>query len=163
VEVAAAVFPAVVVAAAAAEHPADGETGASGMSQKPRHQLARHVDEDRIRDAIIAAEQRTTGPILVTLSHGTLGTTLTAAKRAFRRLRLGHAPDRNGVLLFVIPERREFAVVGDTAIHEKVGQEFWERVAGAMSDRIQRGDITDGLIHGVEEAGQQLALHFPRA
>jgi uncharacterized membrane protein len=132
------------------------------MTQKPRHPLAQHVDEDRIRDAIVAAELHTTGPILVTLSHGPLGTTLPAAKRAFKRLRLADAPERNAVLLFVIPERREFAIFGGSAIHEKVGQPFWERVAAAMSDRIQRGDITDGLIHGIQEAGRELAAHFPR-
>jgi uncharacterized membrane protein len=136
--------------------------GALGMIQKPRHPLARHVDEERIRDAIVAAEERTTGTILVTLSHGTLGTTLSAAKRAFKRLRLAYAPDRNGVLLFVIPERREFAVIGDTAVHEKVGQLFWDRVAATMSERIRRGAITDGLIHGIEEAGRELAAYFPR-
>jgi uncharacterized membrane protein len=137
--------------------------GAQGMIQKPQHRLARHVDEERIREAIVAAEQGTTGPILVTLSHGTLGTTLSAGKRAFKRLRLGSAPERNGVLLFVIPERREFAVIGDAGVHDKVGQQFWERVAAAMSERIGRGDITDGLIHGIEEAGKELAAHFPRS
>lgn len=132
------------------------------MNAKRRHALAHHVNEDPIREAIAAAEARTTGLIHVTLSHHFKGTTLAAADRAFKRLQLAHTRDRNGVLFFVVPSRREFAVVGDTAIHQKVGQEFWDRVVGAVSERIKKGGLTDGLIHGIEEAGRELAAHFPR-
>jgi uncharacterized membrane protein len=127
-----------------------------------RHRLARHLDEDRVRAAIGAAESQTTGRIHVTLSHRFLGTTFAGAMRAFERLRLAHTPDRNGVLFFVVPARREFAVVGDVGIHEKVGQEFWDRIVSVTSARIKAGDLTDGLVHGIEEAGLELAAHYPR-
>ncbi len=129
---------------------------------KRRHKLARHVDEDRIRAAIEAAEAPTTGKIHVTLSHNFKGATVDHAMRAFARLRLDRTPERNGVLLFVVPARREFAVVGDAAIHAKVGQEFWDRVVCAISATIKASDLTDGLIHGIDAAGKELAAHFPR-
>jgi uncharacterized membrane protein len=125
------------------------------------HRLARHVDEQRIRSAITAAEAKTTGRIHVTLSHRTLGTTLAAASRAFEHLRLAHTPQRNGVLFFVVPSRREFAIVGDTGIHDKVGQEFWTRVVQEMSATMQTGSLTDGLVRGIAEAGRELETHFP--
>jgi uncharacterized membrane protein len=135
---------------------------AVAVPQRRRHKLARHVDEHRIRAAIDAAEARTTGKLHVTLSHDFRGATIDHAMSLFRRLRLDRTPERNGVLFFVVPARREFAIVGDAGIHTKVGQEFWDRVVGAMSAAIAASDLTAGLIHGIEEAGKELATHFPR-
>ena len=124
--------------------------------------VRREVDEQRIRSAIVAAEAATTGRIHVTVSHQIWGSTRSGADRIFKRLRLRDTPDRNGVLFFVVPARREFAIVGDAGIHEKVGQEFWDRVTAAISNRIKAGNLTDGILHGIDAAGQQLAKHFPK-
>ena len=124
--------------------------------------VRREVDEQRIRSAIVAAEAATTGRIHVTVSHQIWGSTRSGADRIFKRLRLRDTPDRNGVLFFVVPGRREFAVVGDAGIHEKVGQEFWDRVTAAISNRIKAGNLTDGILHGIDAAGQELAKHFPK-
>ena len=121
-----------------------------------------HVDEGRIRSAITAAEARTTGKIHVTVSHQLWGSTRTKAEWIFNRLHLSDTPERNGVLFFVAPAQRQFTVLGDAAIHEKVGQEFWNRVVAAMREKIRAGDLTDGIVHGIEEAGKELAEHFPR-
>lgn len=120
-----------------------------------------HVDQHAIRSAIVAAEARTTGRIHVTVSHQLWGSTRSGATRIFKRLHLSNTPDRNGVLFFVAPAKREFTVLGDTGIHEKVGQEFWDRVVAAMSRRIKAGNLTDGILHGIDEAGKELAQHFP--
>ena len=69
--------------------------------------------------------------------------------------------DRNGVLFFVVPARRKFVVLGDGGIHEKVGQEFWDRVVAVVSEKFKTGDFTEGLVRGIEEVGEQLATHFP--
>lgn len=123
--------------------------------------LRKHVDEEQIRSAIEEVETKTTGRVHVTLAPHFWGSVRGAAHRAFAKLGLANSPDRNGVLIFVVPSRRRFAIVGDTAIHEKVGQEFWERVSAAMTEKIRGGDLTTGLVHAVEEAGRELAAHFP--
>lgn len=125
--------------------------------------LSRHVDADRIVRAIESAERATSGQIRVSLAPHFWGSVRKAAERAFVRLGMTKTARRNGVLLFVVPSRREFSILGDVAIHEKSGQEFWERVAAAMSERIRRGDLTDGIVHGIERAGEELAKHFPPA
>jgi len=123
--------------------------------------LARHIDSERIVAAIERAERSTSGLIQVSIAPHFWGSIRKAAERAFARLGIAHTPHRNGVLIFVVPARREFVILGDTAIHEKVGQEFWERVGAAMSHRIRSGNLTDGIVHGIEEAGRELAAHFP--
>jgi uncharacterized membrane protein len=123
--------------------------------------LSRHVDSERIVRAIERAERQTSGQIRVSLAPHFWGDLRKAAERAFVRLGMTRTPLRNGVLLFVVPSRREFVILGDIAIHEKAGQDFWERVAAAMTQRIKDGDLTDGIVHGIETAGAELAAHFP--
>ncbi|PYS02165.1 MAG: hypothetical protein DMG12_14340, partial [Acidobacteria bacterium] len=84
-----------------------------------------------------------------------------AADKAFLRMNMTRTRDRNGVLFFVVPARRKFVVLGDRGIHEKVGQEFWDRVVAVVSDKFREGDFTEGLVRGIEEVGEQLATHFP--
>jgi uncharacterized membrane protein len=130
-------------------------------AQTRSHRLAQHVDEKAIREAIIAAEAGTTAKIHVTLSDRFTGSTLHHAMEIFGRLRLHQAPDRNGVLFFVAPQRREFAVVGDLGIHEREGQQLWDRVVTAVSQRIASGDLTAGLVKGIADVGAALRTHFP--
>ena len=119
------------------------------------------VDAQAVKAAIQEAERATTGEIRVSVATFFWGSVRKAAERAFDRLGMARTAHRNGVLIFVVPSRKKFVVLGDSGIHEKVGQEFWEGVAAAMSERFRKGDFTGGLVHGVEEAGRQLALHFP--
>ncbi|MDQ6766700.1 MAG: TPM domain-containing protein, partial [Candidatus Eremiobacteraeota bacterium] len=146
-----------VVAAAVARL----EDGKQTVTRASHHHLAKHVDEHRLRAAIRAAESGTTGKIHLTLSHPGKQSTLAAAQHAFSHQRFANTQDRNGVLIFVIPERREFAVFGDAGIHDKAGQDFWERVAAAMSEKMRSAGLTEGLIHGIDETGKELRRHFP--
>jgi uncharacterized membrane protein len=115
----------------------------------------------RVEEAIRLAEKHTTGEIRVSVSPIFWGSVRKAAEKAFVRLGMEKTRHRNGVLLFVVPGRRQFVVLGDEGIHQKVGQEFWEKISAAMSAHFRAGNFTEGLVHGIEEAGKQLALHFP--
>lgn len=123
--------------------------------------LARRVDAQKVRQAIEAAERQTSGEIRVSVAPFFWGSVRRAAERAFGRLGMRGTRDRNGVLFFVVPGRRRFVVLGDEGIHAKVGPEFWEKVAAAVSERFREGDFTGGLVHGIETVGRELATHFP--
>jgi uncharacterized membrane protein len=126
-----------------------------------RKQLLRIIDRERIKNAIEAAERRTSGEICVSVAPLFWGSIEKAADKAFVRLGMTHTKARNGVLLFVVPSRRKFVVLGDQAIHERVGQEFWESVAAIISDKFRQGDFTGGLLNAIEKVGEELATHFP--
>jgi uncharacterized membrane protein len=119
-------------------------------------------DPARVLAAIAAAEQRTSGEIRVVIARGPAADPVAAARRHFEGLDMTHTRERNGVLIFVAPRSRNFAVIGDTAVHEKCGDAFWRLLAAAMSHHFQRGEFTEGLVHGIERAGALLAEHFPR-
>jgi uncharacterized membrane protein len=119
------------------------------------------IDSERVEQAIREAERRTSGEIRVSVAPFFWGDVRKAAERAFERLGMTRTRDRNGVLFFVVPSRRKFVVLGDAGIHAKVGQDFWEKVAAAMSTRFHAGAMTEGLVDGIREIGERLADHFP--
>jgi uncharacterized membrane protein len=126
-----------------------------------RKKLLRVIDQEKIKAAIERAERQTSGEICVSVASLFWGNIEKAADRAFVRMGMTHTKQRNGVLFFVVPSRRRFAVLGDQGIHEKVGQEFWDGIAGILSERFHEGDFTGGLVRGIEEVGKQLSVYFP--
>ena len=126
-----------------------------------RKQLIRSVDDARVSAAIEQAEIQTSGEIVVSVAPFFWGDIHKAARQTFVRLGVSRTAARNGVLFFIVPSRRMFVVMGDEGIHEKVGQEFWERVASHLTEHFREGEFTEGLVHGIEEVGRQLAAYFP--
>jgi uncharacterized membrane protein len=121
------------------------------------------IDKERIRRAIERAELRTSGEICVSLAPPFWGDVWKEAERAFDRLGMTATRERNGVLFFVVPSRHKFVVLGDRGIHEKVGPEFWHAIAHVLEESFRHGDLTGGLVAGIEAAGEGLARHFPYA
>jgi uncharacterized membrane protein len=126
-----------------------------------RKKLLQVIDQKKVKAAIEKAENQTSGEICVSVASLFWGSIEKAAGKAFVRMGMMHTKQRNGVLFFVVPSRRKFAVLGDQGIHEKVGQEFWDRIAAVLSEKFREGDFTGGLVQGIEEVGNQLSVHFP--
>ena len=60
------------------------------------------------------------------------------------------------------PVTQVFAVMGDSGIHKKCGDEFWQKVTAVMASHFKESEFTDAIIHGIEEIGKLLAEHFPK-
>jgi len=124
--------------------------------------FAKHLDHDGIVAAIRDTEHKTTGEIRVRISPKHVDDAVAAAQAEFLRLGMNKSAARNGVLIFVAPRARKFAVIGDEAVHAKCGDTFWQQLADAMSGYFRKSEFTPGIIHGVQKAGELLAAHFPR-
>lgn len=131
------------------------------MALISQRRLLEIIDDDRVKAAIVAAEKLTSGEIRVSVSRFFWGNVQRAAHGAFTRLGMRATRDRNGILFFVVPSRRRFAIIGDEGIHQKVGQEFWEKLVAAMAEDFKAGKFNEGLIRGISEAGRSLSVHFP--
>ncbi|WP_306602113.1 TPM domain-containing protein [Geothrix sp. 21YS21S-2] len=129
-----------------------------GMS---RRRLRQCVDAGKVVEAIREAERASSGEVRVSVSRFFWGDVEKAAARAFSRLHMEATADRNGVLIFVVPSRRRFVVLGDAGIHAKVGQAFWNDVAACLTAQFARGAFTEGLVEGIHLVGVRLAEHFP--
>jgi uncharacterized membrane protein len=119
------------------------------------------LNEEQIVSAIRAAETQTSGQIRVFVSRHCVGDALLAAQRQFERLGMHHTRHRNGVLIFVAPRSQRFAIYGDTAIHEKCGDAFWQTLRDELVPHFQKGQYTQGLVHAIGKCGDLLAAHFP--
>jgi len=121
------------------------------------------LEHDRIIEAIREAESRTSGEIRVLIQRGKLKSDpVAAARRNFHRLGLHKTRERNAVLIFVAPRAHKFAVVGDEAIHEKCGDEFWQRIVDRMRSHFRNEKFSDALVEAIKEVGTVLARDFPK-
>ena len=127
---------------------------------KPHHFL-RAIDHERIVAAIAAAEKQTSAQIRVFVSRQKTDNALRTAGHSFAKLKMNETPLRNAVLIFIAPVSHQFAVIGDTAVHAKCGDQFWHQVVEGMESSLKRGDFTEALLHGVAKVGLLLAEHFP--
>jgi len=121
------------------------------------------LPHDTLVAAIRDAEKKTSGQIRVLISHKSVADPVAAANKEFTRLGLAKLLDRNGVLIFVTPRSRKFAVIGDAGVHAKCGDSFWQELAQAMTGYFRKSEFTEGIAHGVRKAGDLLAEHFPRS
>jgi uncharacterized membrane protein len=125
--------------------------------------LLTQLDHERIVAAIAAAEKKSSGEVRVHVHHRRVKDPMHAGKKIFEKLGMTKTIHRNGVLLFVAPKSKTFAILGDTGIHEKCGDEFWTSVADVLRRHFQEGKFTDGIVAAVETVGDRLAEHFPRS
>jgi uncharacterized membrane protein len=121
------------------------------------------LEHDQIVAAIREAEAKTSGEIRVFIQRGKLNRDpLPAAQKKFHQLRMHRTLERNAVLIFVAPRTHQFAVVGDKAIHDKCGDEFWQRVVDGMRTHFQSEKFSHALVEAIKEIGKLLAAHFPK-
>jgi uncharacterized membrane protein len=121
------------------------------------------LDHDRIVRAIREAEENTSGEIRVFFQRGTLkGDALAAAQKQFRNLGMQKTKERNGVLIFVAPRARKFAVIGDDGVHQKCGEEYWTHLIDSMREHFQKEDFTQALLEAIDRTGELLGQYFPK-
>jgi len=82
-----------------------------------------------------------------------------AALVQFSRLGLAHAPERNGVLLYVSLTERYARIVADVG-HE-APHEAWRAVIAEMSAALRAGEAKAALATAAGRIADLLAQHFP--
>ena len=121
--------------------------------------------DDSERDTIIAkireAESKTSGEIRVHVDKARIKDPVKHAARVFDKMGMANTRERNGVLIYVNSSKREFAIIGDKGIHEKVGEGFWKRAAGDMSGAFRESRYLDGVVAAIDAIGEKLRRHFP--
>jgi uncharacterized membrane protein len=131
--------------------------------------LFSRTDLDAIVAAVRAAEARTAAEIRVHIerrvTRGRAPSALDALARArhvFVALKMHETALRAGVLIYVAIEHRKLAIVGDEAIHARVGDGYWDAIRDRMVERLRGGAARDAVIEAIAEVGAVLAREFPR-
>jgi uncharacterized membrane protein len=113
-----------------------------------------------ISAAIAAAEDGTTGRIVVREIPDRSVDAFERAKREFGRIGLQRHEHANAALILVAPNARRFAIVGDRALHERVGNAFWNDVVEKSTPYFARGETEAGILYAVARLGEVLHAHF---
>ena len=118
-------------------------------------------EEELIRKAIEAAEDKTSGEIRICAEKKCTEDTLDRAANYFAKLGMNKTALRNGVLIYLATEDHKFAIIGDAGINKVVPSDFWDTTKDAMKDHFRRGELAEGIITGIHMAGEKLQEFFP--
>jgi uncharacterized membrane protein len=125
-------------------------------------QLLTDENKEKILSAIQQAELNTSGEVRVHIeSKLKKKSALDRAVEVFQQLGMQETALRNGVLVYVALDDRQFAIIGDEGIHAKVGENFWDHEKDVMMTYFQRGDMIGGIVYFIEQIGAKLKELFP--
>jgi uncharacterized membrane protein len=120
----------------------------------------------RISNKIKQAEKTTAGEICVSIKeHRTFlqkrKSVRDLAEEEFFKSGIDKTRDNTGILIFILLESRQFHILADKGINEKVEARTWDSIKDEMQTMFLKGYFSKGIIHGVEEVGKILSRHFP--
>lgn len=123
-------------------------------------------DLKAVAEAITETERHTSGEIRVAIrqkraKHESKLSVEQLARLEFARLGMVKTVERTGVLLFILIEAREFFILADEHINQRVAPKTWEGIAREMAAKFAKAEYRDGLQAAVKSVGEHLASHFP--
>lgn len=119
------------------------------------------AEKEAVVNAIRTAELHTSGEIRVHVDDRCDGDAYERAVKVFLHLNMDRKPFRNAVLIYVAVKDKKFSVIGDEAIHEKVGDTYWKTVSRQLHNDFKEGRFTQGILNSIQTIGQTLATYFP--
>jgi uncharacterized membrane protein len=123
-------------------------------------------DLNDVSAAIKEAERRTSGEIRVAIRQKRAKkekalSVEQLARKEFVHLGMTKTQERTGILIFILLEAREFFILADEHINQKVAPQSWDSVAQAMAAQFAKKEFRLGLLNTVRSVGDHLASHFP--
>lgn len=119
------------------------------------------VEEQEIIEAIIRAENKTSGEIRVHIEDHTDLPPIQRAKEIFYILKMDNTRNRNGVLFYVGVQDHSFVILGDKGINDLVEADFWDKTKDLVISHFKNGQYKQGLVEGILKAGTKLKALFP--
>lgn len=119
------------------------------------------LQQDSIVKAIQEAELNTSGEIRLHVEPHCNIDVVARAKQVFEELNMHQTELKNGVLFYLAYQDKKFAIIGDSGIHEKVTDAFWNEARDLMRNHFVSGNFTEGICLAIAKAGQKLKEHFP--
>ncbi|MBW8688378.1 TPM domain-containing protein [Chitinophaga rhizophila] len=127
-----------------------------------KKELLTEAEKQQLVQAIRESERLTSGEIrLYVESRCKYVNPMERAKELFLQLGMEKTKRRNGVILYIALKDRQFAILGDKGIHEKVGTQFWVKEANLLISYFTRNQIIEGLDACIREIGESLCRYFP--
>ncbi len=118
-------------------------------------------EEREIVEAIRRSERKTSGEIRVHIENTSKKDIFNRAIDVFHLLKMDNTKLRNGVLIYVAIDDRQFVIYGDEGINKLVPENFWNDTKNSIQKHFKNKAFKLGLISGIEKAGNELEKYFP--
>lgn len=120
------------------------------------------TQKQQIVDAIRQAECTSSAEIRLHIENNCQSDDpISRAQTLFHQLGMRKTALRNGVLLYLSIRDHKVAIIGDKAIHEQVGEEFWVRCYEAMASKFRESLFVEGILVALQMLSEELSGHFP--
>jgi len=126
--------------------------------------MGRYLTDQQIAslvEAIRSAENHSTGEIRVHIDSTTAQNNAETAYQVFSELCKDQTKEKNAVLFHVNFEEKYLTIIGDTGIHAKVRQSFWDHLHDFITSEFAKGNYFKALKSAILETGLELKKHFP--
>jgi Predicted membrane protein len=121
------------------------------------------AEQDKITRAIAQAEKETSGEICVRIDRRCPSDAVKHAGRLLRALGYSSTKARTAVLIYICLEDRQVAIYGDEGIHQKIGDQGWEKIRNHLVTHFRQDQFLEGVIATIAAVGAVLKEHFPCA
>jgi uncharacterized membrane protein len=129
---------------------------------RKKRSLLSEEDTRIVVKAIRHAELQTSGEVRVFIeSHCSWVDAMDRAREIFFSLQMDKTQERNAVLIYVALKDRQLAVFGDEGIHQKVGDEYWNKVVKEMLACFNTQNYGEGIGNCAIQIGDALRTYFP--
>lgn len=118
-------------------------------------------EKNKVVTAIRTVETNTTGEIRIHIDDSCDEDVLDRAVEIFYHLRMDKTIFRNGVLIYIAVKNKQFAIIGDEAIHQKVDAHYWKDISFELNNDFQYKQPTEAILHAIQTIGNTLAQYFP--
>lgn len=120
----------------------------------------------RISNKIKSEEKKTAGEICVSIKERRSflqkkNPVRKLAEEEFYKLGIDKTRDKTGIIIFFLLEAREFYILADEGINEKVPEKTWDKIKDEMQEHFLEGRFSEGIIHGIDRVGKILSEYFP--
>ncbi len=120
----------------------------------------------RISNKIREIEKKTSGEIRISIKEKRPflhknKTIMQLSEKEFFKLGMDKTRDKTGILIFLLLGERQFFILADKGINEKVEPATWDLIKNKMQSTFSDGNFTKGILSGLEEIGKILCVHFP--
>ena len=121
-----------------------------------------HAEKMRIAQVLVEIDKKTSAEIHVHIIYW-MGSSnpLHLAEKIFHGLKLHESKNRNGILILVSHLDHRFAIWGDRAVHEALGDTLWLKASQTLTNHFRARHYAGGIIACVQELGNELQKHFP--
>ena len=121
----------------------------------------KQIEQKKIAEAIRNAELLTSGEIRVYVAKHCKQTAIEKASHIFQDLKINKTKLRNAVLIFICPNDKKAAIIGDSGINSVIENDFWDKTLNELIAYCSKDLITEGICKAVEKVGDLIKKIYP--